>query len=211
MIKHISFKHGWFYHYRIHEKKTKEACKNFSSLSNYLYYLFDNCPNDYFNSGPRSSSLKIDIKTDISNEKNHEVSLLAKEGIFLNEYKTAHSNVQMFMLNFDKNTLGVEVPIWLMPDEFESFEAYFKENFPLTGHIDVLQVKDNKIWIWDYKPKAHLEKYAKTQTYFYALMLSKRTNIPLENFMCGYFDENTALTFNPSKVKLPIPIASLTQ
>jgi hypothetical protein len=211
MIKHKSFKHGWFYHYRIHEEKTCGVCKNFSSLSAYLYHIFDDCPNDYFNSGPRSSSLRIDINAILTKEKNHEVSILAKEGLSLNEYKTAHSNVQMFMLNFDKNTLGIEVPIWLMPEEIPFFEAYFKENFPLTGHIDVLQIKDDKIWIWDYKPKAHLEKYAKTQTYFYALMLSKRTDIPLENFMCGYFDENIALTFDPAKVKLPIPITSLIQ
>lgn len=211
MIKHTSFKHGWFYHYRIHEKKTEDLCVNFLALSSYLHEMFDKCPNEYFNSGPRSSALRIDIEAQLTNEDNNDVCLLAREGIAWKEYKTAHSNVQLFMLNFDRNTLGVEVPIWLMPEEFEGFEVFFKENLPLTGHIDVLQIKDNKIWIWDYKPKAHLEKYAVTQTYFYALMLSKRTRIPIENFMCGYFDENQALTFNPKDVKVPVPVDSLTQ
>lgn len=212
MIKHTSFKHGWFYHYRIHKKKTDDICStNFSALSDYLYEMFDKCPNNYFNSGPRSSSLRIDIEIEIKQEENHKVCLLAKEGLALKEYKTAHSNVQLFMLNYDNNTLGVEVPVWIMPFEFEGFELFFKENLPLTGHIDVLQVKDDKIWIWDYKPKAHLEKYATTQTYFYALMLSKRTNIPLEKFICGYFDDNLAFIFEPSKVRIPLPIASLTQ
>jgi len=212
MIKHASFKHGWFYHYRIHEKKTENLCSEcFATLSDYLYGIFDRCPDDYFNSGPRSSALRIDVGASLKNEDNHSVCLLAKQGLVWNEYKTAHSNVQLFMLNFDKNTLGVEVPIWIMPEELEGFELFFKESLPLTGHIDVLQVKDGKIWVWDYKPKAHLEKYATTQTYFYALMLSKRTGISLENFMCGYFDEKLAFTFNPSDVKIPLPVSSLMQ
>ncbi len=206
MLKHTSFKHGWFYHYRIHINKTEELCTNYQTLYSYLYEMFDKCPNEYFNSGPRSSALRMDLGIPLENEVNHKVCLLAKEGLTLNEYKTPHSNVQMFMLNFDKHTLGIEVPIWLMPHEFDGFLEFFKEDFPLTGHIDVLQIKDGKIWIWDYKPKAHLEKYAKTQTYFYALMLSKRTNIPLSNFMCGYFDNKQAYTFNPSDVKIEIPV-----
>lgn len=204
MIKHTSFKHGWFYHYRIHEKKVDDHCqKSFSPLKNFLYDMFDKCPNEYFQKGPRSSSLKIDVKTDLEEEKN-SVTKLAKEGLLWNNYKTAHSNVQMFMLNFDKNTVGVEIPIWLMPEELDQFKELFNEEYPLTGHIDALQVKDQKIWVWDYKPNAHLEKYATTQTYFYALMLSKRTGIPLEKFMCGYFDDKTAYTFNPSKTELPM-------
>jgi len=43
------------------------------------------------------------------------------------------------------------------------------------------------------------EEYASTQTYFYALMLSKRTGIPLENFRCGYFDSHYAFMFKPEE------------
>ena len=53
------------------------------------------------------------------------------------------------------------------------------------------------MWVWDYKPNAQKEKYAKCQTLFYAIMLSKRTGIPLERFRCGYFDEKTAFVFKP--------------
>ena len=42
-------------------------------------------------------------------------------------------------------------------------------------------------------------------------MLSERTGISLENFMCGYFDEKQALTFKPNDVKVPVPIDSLIQ
>ena len=78
----------------------------------------------------------------------------------------------------------------------------FLGNEPLTGHIDLLRVDNNKIWVWDYKPGALKEKYAATQTYFYALMLAKRTGISLDNFRCGYFDTAHALMFKPKEEML---------
>ena len=49
----------------------------------------------------------------------------------------------------------------------------------------------------NFKPNAIREKYAATQVYFYALMLSKRTNKDLEDFRCGYFDNDYAFVFKP--------------
>ncbi|MBR9690620.1 PD-(D/E)XK nuclease family protein [Candidatus Woesearchaeota archaeon] len=162
--------------------------------------MFEDCPDHYFVNGPRASKLKTEIKTNIVENEGQEVSILAKEALNWAAYKTAHSNVQVFMLKFDNNTIGVEVPIWGMPEEIDEFGSLSKH--PLTGHIDVLQVADGKIWVWDYKPNAKQEKFAVTQTYVYALMLSKRTKIPLKNFMCGYFDEKNTYTFEPAKIKV---------
>jgi len=39
MIIHKSFKHGWFYHYRIHIPKTDVLCNN--GLSELRSYLLD--------------------------------------------------------------------------------------------------------------------------------------------------------------------------
>ena len=47
------------------------------------------------------------------------------------------------------------------------------------------------------------EKYASTQVLFYALMLSKRTGIPLEYFRCGYFDNLNCYLFKPEDCSLP--------
>ena len=91
----------------------------------------------------------------------------------------------------EKNKLELE------KDELENYNFLFDSNEPLTGHIDILRIEDEKIWIWDYKPNAFDEKYASTQIFFYAIMLSKRTNIPLENFRCGYFDDSYAFMFKP--------------
>ena len=205
MIKQISFKHGWFYHYRVHNLKTDGLTNGCSELNDYLYDMFDNCPHDYFESGPRGSSLKFKLSNLKMIEINgHEVSTLARYGLEENKhrYKSNHSKVQVFMLENDDKTLAVEVPIWLEADEVDYFHNIFKCSEPLTGHIDVLRVDGDKIWIWDYKPNAHREKFAATQTYFYALMLSKRTGIDFKRFRCGYFDDKYAFLFNPNNCKV---------
>jgi len=125
--------------------------------------------------------------------------MLTRYGLENNEgrYNSNHSKVQVFMLENDDKTIAVEVPIWIKEEEIENYNEVFKTREPLTGHIDVLRLEDDKIWIWDYKPNAQREEYATTQTYFYALMLSKRTGINLEKFRCGYFDSCYAYVFKP--------------
>lgn len=201
IIEHTSFKHGWFYHYRVHKPKLKELGKDFSNLKLYLKDMFKNCPDDYFETGPRSSSLKFNLDLDVKEIIGHEVCLLTKFGLEENggRFTTNHSKVQMFMLENDDKTIAMEVPIWLESDEIKIYNELFGTEEPLTGHIDVLRIEDGKIWVWDYKPNAKNEKYAITQTYFYALMLSKRTGIDLNNFRCGYFDSQYAYIFKPEE------------
>jgi len=198
MIIHKSFKHGWFYHYRVHLPKTEELCNyKFDSLKKYLIDVHKSCPDEYFQKGPRGSGLRMNLNLDIKRIKGHEVSELAALGLENNRFKTGHSNVQMFMLQNDNKTISIEVPIWLLDKELSSYTCVFDTTDPLTGHIDVLRIEDENIWIWDYKPNAVKEKYASTQTNFYAVMLSKRTGIPLEKFRCGYFDDKDAFVFKP--------------
>lgn len=202
MIIHKSFKHGWFYHYRVHLPKTEELCNHeFGSLRNYLLDVRDNCPDEYFQKGPRGSGLRMNLDLDIKKIKGHEVSELAVLGLESNRFKTAHSNVQMFMLQNDAKTISIEVPIWILDREFPSYKTVFDTTDPLTGHIDALRIEDGKIWVWDYKPNAAKEKFASTQTNFYALMLSKRTGVPIEKFRCGYFDDTDAFVFKPEAMK----------
>lgn len=202
MIIHKSFKHGWFYHYRVHLPKAETLCNhNFSSLKNYLVDVHANCPDDYFQKGPRGSALKFNVDLDVKHVRGHEVSELARLGLENQGFKTAHSNVQMFMLQNDNKTISIEVPIWMFDTELSSYHQIFESTDPLTGHIDALRVEDGKVWIWDYKPNARKEKYASTQTNFYALMLSKRAEIPLDKFRCGYFDDEDAYVFKPTTVK----------
>lgn len=198
MIKHVPLKHGWYYFYRIHEKKRDLLLDNIKELKSYLDFVSVSCPNEYFMAGPRSSSLTFKLnKTKVVEISGHEVSNLARQAIEGSSKKDSHNKVELFFLEKDQSTVAVEVPIWLKKEELEDFYSLFKSELPLTGHIDILRVEDGKIWVWDFKPYAKEEKYACTQLFFYALMLSIRTKIPLEKFRCGYFDSQVAYVFKP--------------
>ena len=188
--------------------KMSKLCKdNLFSLRQYLEKMFKECPHDYFQRGPRSSALKFKLNNlDLMHVRNHDLSNWTLKGLEVNgeRYKTPHSKVQVCMLENDKSTVAVEIPLWLEPQEAEFYQSLFKTNDPLTGHVDLLRVEDNKIWALDYKPNARQEKFAATQVYFYALMLSKRTKIPLEKFRCGYFDHEDCYLFKPDECSLPI-------
>ena len=149
MIRHTSFKHGWFYHYRVHVPKAASLCDGqFAALNAYLDAMHTSCPDEKFTSGPRSSALRFPVTADITEIPGHEVCSYARAGLEWAQYKTAHSNVQLFMLHNDDKTLGVEVPLWGDSHELDvDFDALFKDDGPLSGHIDVLQVDDDKIWI----------------------------------------------------------------
>jgi hypothetical protein len=199
MIKQLFLDHsGGIYNYKVHSKKIENLLENFITLKDYLNKIFSYCPDRYFNSGPRSSCLKFRMGFKLHKIIGHEVNTLCEAGLRINkELFSNHSKVQNFMLERDNKTIAIEVPIWLKVSELDGFKTLFKAEEPLTGHIDVLRVEDNKIWVWDYKPNSIKEKYAATQVFYYALMLSKRSNINLNHFRCGYFDQDYAFIFKP--------------
>lgn len=200
-IRHLSLKHGWFYHYRAYLPKIAERCKEYPQLAAFLYEMLERgtCPDECFTSGPRSSALRFPIAAQVM-EVVHPITELARAGLNWGQYTTAHSNVQVFMLAHDTHSLAIEVPLWWLPEEMGVHANVIPgaDTGPLSGHIDVLRVEsDGKIWVWDYKPGARKEKYAATQTYYYALMLAQRTGIPLSAFRCGWFDDEAAFVFSP--------------
>ncbi|MBI2663509.1 PD-(D/E)XK nuclease family protein [Candidatus Woesearchaeota archaeon] len=201
VIKQTSLNHkGGFYFYRIHSEKLNHLCNGFGKLNDFLFNMFENCPDEYFNSGPRSSMLRFKLDFDTKVVQGHEICDLASHGLLQNKdrYNSNHIKVQSFLIENDSKTIAVEVPIWMYNNEVDYYTDLFKTIQPLTGHIDILRMENDKIWIWDYKPNSHNEEFASTQIYFYALMLSKRTGIDIEKFRCGYFDENYAYMFKPS-------------
>jgi len=203
-IRHTALNHGWFYHYRLHVPKADSLCCNgFSSLKCFMEKMLNACPDHYFQTGPRSSALRLDVGAKAKKIDGHEICRLAELGLKYGGYRTAHSNVEVYMLEHDAKTIAVELPIWMQEHELDAYRALFDTEEPLTGHIDILRVEDDKVWVWDYKPNADKEKHASCQLLFYAIMLSTRTGIPLEDFRCGYFDDKTAFVFKPEISQLP--------
>lgn len=69
----------------------------------------------------------------------------------------------------------------------------------LTGHIDLLQVRNGQIHILDFKPNAAKEKPIEQLTW-YALALSRLTGLRLYEFKCAWFDEKDYFEFYPLHV-----------
>ncbi len=106
------------------------------------------------------------------------------------------------MLFNDNDTIAIEVPVYLNPKELTKQE---QNNYginlsgPLSGHIDIIQVRWNKIHMLDYKPDANKsDKQAAEQLFLYTLALNKRTGIPLHKFNCAYFDDKNYFQFSPN-------------
>ncbi len=198
MIRQVSFKHGWYYYYRVHLDKLDRLSGEDTGLRSYLLDVFDNCPHEYFATAPRGSALRFSHSIALTSVPHHEMMRLARlSDSYAGRYKAAHSRVEMFLLENDEKTLAVEVPLWLSADEAGFYDELFHTPDPLTGHIDILRKEGDYLYIWDYKPKARREKYAALQVLFYALMLSRRSGIALSRFRCGYFDEENTYVFRP--------------
>ncbi|MGM5481435.1 MAG: hypothetical protein ACQESE_03415 [Nanobdellota archaeon] len=206
-VMYTVLSHPWKYHYYV-DRKGSASFTDYR-LHEYLMTMFESCPHDKFLDGPRSSALKLDPCVEMLTVKHHAVTSFAKQGLEWGMQGSAHGNVQLFMLQYDPGTIGVEVPIWLDDEEYRKLGFFFDDKGPLSGHIDVLRLEDDLIWIWDFKPKAHREKYAHTQVLVYAMMLSYRTGIPLSRFRCGYFDEKISYVFEPCSSPLSETLRSL--
>jgi hypothetical protein len=59
-----------------------------------------------------------------------------------------------------------------------------------SGFIDLIRYKDEKIYIMDFKPNAHKEKFQKvgSQLMNYKKLLQHQLRIPSEAIICQYFD-----------------------
>ena len=117
--------------------------------------------------------------------------------------KQRHESIQNFMLINDSTTIAVEVPVYLT-----NWDAGYYRNqrgfifplnnykTPITGHIDILQIRNGLIHILDYKPEADKIQPIEQLT-IYALALSRKLNLPLYYLKCAWFDENDYYEFFP--------------
>jgi hypothetical protein len=80
----------------------------------------------------------------------------------------------------------------------------------LTGHIDLIQIRNGQVHIMDYKPNAAKERPIEQLTW-YALALSRLTGLRLFEFTCAWFDEKDYFEFYPLHVvkKIQRPAAGV--
>jgi len=145
------------------------------------------------------SHLKIETKS-----KNNLACKLASLALNLAATnKQRHPSIQNFFLINDSTTIAAEMPIYLT-----NWDAGYYRNqkgfifplnsytTPITGHIDILQIRNGLIHILDYKSGANKQKPIEQLT-IYALALSRKLNLPLYYFKCAWFDENSYFEFFP--------------
>ena len=143
------------------------------------------------------SHLKIEAKS-----KNNLACKLASLALNLAaSNKERHQKIQDFFLINDSTTIATEIPIYLT-----NWDAGYYRNekgfiFPLnnyethiTGHIDILQIRNGLIHILDYKPDADKIQPIEQLT-IYAMALSRKLNLPLYYFKAAWFDENNYFEF----------------
>jgi ATP-dependent exoDNAse (exonuclease V) beta subunit len=201
-IKSKKLYHTQVYNLKYHDLKLNLAAKKFPKLRQYIRETFNHCPHELFRAeSPRCSSLRIDIKPKKVTKHNNATKLAEFALILAKTNKERHEKVEDFMLINDSATIAIELPVFLHPNELTKNQKKthaIELSDTLTGHIDLLQVRFNQIHVLDYKPDAKkTDRKAAEQIFLYALALSKRTHVPLENFTCAYFDEESYYQFRP--------------
>ena len=106
------------------------------------------------------------------------------------------------MLINDTSTIATEVPVYLAKNDLEFFLrmgfSLPELKTPVTGHVDIIQIRNNFIHVLDYKPEAGKEKPI-SQLTLYSLALSSRLKIPLKKIKAAWFDEKNYYEFYPLK------------
>jgi ATP-dependent exoDNAse (exonuclease V) beta subunit len=190
------------YEFKYHTLKTNIAGKTFPQLKSYITSIFKIpyfIPNTAFQSGQRCSELRIDLKPQNTTKNNNAPKLAEVAQTIAKTNRDRHQQIENTFLINDTATIAIEVPVYIKPSEITKTEQKdygLTINEPLSGHIDILQVRFNRIHILDYKPDANRsDKAAGEQVFLYALALSKRTKLPLNKFMCAYFNDRNYFQF----------------
>lgn len=167
--------------------------KHFPSLFRYITRFEKGCPDVFFQVGARCSKPSFEAEVQVRNVSNLACMMAGFGAQATEDNRERHKLVETFMVINDKATIACEVPVW-----------YWEKNIDdgVTGHVDMVQVRNNLVYVLDYKPGASKDKKAPWQLYHYARALSFRTKIPLEAMRCAWFDENSYYEYKPSEATI---------
>jgi transposase-like protein len=222
LVTQFALEHRQVYIFKKHEAKLQQLVKtlgatNGKRLSTYLEEVTQpSFPHEIFRDEKseeadqetkpavqRSSQVSFETLPLATRTKQNTANDLATFGLYLAKRSVErHPMIEEFMLACDGATVATEVPLYLTDSElryFHSIGFYLpidQLSKPITGHIDVLQVRNGLIHILDYKPDAKKVNPV-NQLLLYALALASRTRLPLKLFVCTWFDEKDYFEFYP--------------
>jgi transposase-like protein len=217
LVEESKLIHQQIYNFKFHRTKTdlilNEEFRHFKfkSLKDFLELVSAECPHQIFREKQERASEKknnFDLNQVKIIPKKSSASMFANLVIqAVNNNKERHEVLEEFMFFNDSVTIAIEIPVLL---DFEDINHYkhelgfdipfsLKEEEYLTGHIDLIQIRNGSIYIMDFKPSAKKEKPI-AQLTLYALALSRLTGIRLYHFKCAWFDSKNYFEFFPLHV-----------
>lgn len=198
-------------------------------VKKYLFNIFEGFPDDLFKDEPatnldatgtmeKPTTPPVVMRSSTSDFETLPLSRIAKQnlandlaamGLLLaRKNKDRHPSIQDFTLANDSCTIACEVPVYLTSEEV----AYYRSkgfflplpelSKPITGHIDIVQLRNSLIHLLDYKPKAR-DIDAVNQLVIYALAFASRSRLPVKAFKCAWFDEKDFFEFFPLQAVRP--------
>jgi transposase-like protein len=171
------------------------ARKNFLGLARYITSFEHGCPDVFFEVGKRCSKPMFKVKVKTRQQFNLACKMAGFAVQAAGNNLQRHKIVERFMLINDAATVACEVPVWYWDKKIDT---------GITGHIDMIQVRNGVVYIMDYKPNASKDKNAANQLYHYASALSYRTKIPLDKIRCAWFDEEAYFEYSPQDASVKI-------
>lgn len=208
---------GQIYNFGFHRGKAEllieETYRNYKlrAIKDFLELVIAECPHQVFKESKRRASnfknifnldqVRITRKENLASEMARFVTQAVANK------KNRHEEIERFMLFCDSTTLAVEIPVLLDKEDIIHFRDRLdfdvplevKEDEVITGHIDIIQLRNGVVHIMDFKPGAKKEKPIEQLT-IYALALSRLTGLRLYNFKCAWFDEDDYFEFFPLHV-----------
>ena len=232
IIQTVHLFHRQVYDFSVHQAKLalllqEHKHARFENLREFLEAIQTECPHQFFKLGERGSELKADFDLNeviLKGKQNFATRIAGFVLQAVNDNKLRHKALQRFMLCNDSVTVAVEVPVYMDSMDIEHMQEELGFRIPIklgntskgmdsstpvetsadviTGHIDILQVRNGAVHILDYKPNASAGKRKATisQLTIYALALSRLTGLRLYDFKCAWFDENNYYEFFPLHV-----------
>jgi len=226
MVSARRLKHRQVYVYKYHQAKLEllqgilPRPEDYHRLREYLlsinnprfpHRLFEQ-PADTVDSSKeswRSSQIKLRFLKIANKRKENLANQLASHGLLLAQSnRERHKQIEDFMLINDSSTIACEVPVYLTSENVKYFheKGFYlpltEEETPITGHIDIVQVRQGYIHILDYKPEAR-KLQPTSQLTIYALALASHARLPLKLFKCAWFDEQDYFEFYPIQSVYP--------
>ena len=225
MIEEVTMAHRQLYRFRYHRAKMRLMLEEFGNrnlgrMKDYLDAVTSETPHQYFQEGERMSDVRSKFSTAdmiVKSKFNFANKLAGFVLQAVTENKLRHEALQKFMLANDSCTVATEVPVYIRREDIEHMENELKfkiidedglvlkgkkeKKLPrlLTGHVDIIQIRNHCVHLLDYKPNAAKERPIEQLTW-YALALSRLTGLRLFEFKCAWFDEKDYFQFFPLHV-----------